>query len=142
MRMNRLVPVIASAIACGACSASADAPNPDSFPVSSFLAATTDSSLLRVELRTSPQPPPRGTIDAQLVITNVADGTPRDGLHLAIRPWMPAYNHGAIPPTVTAQGEGKYLVTNLDLFMPGRWELRTTISGPVSDHVTPAFDIQ
>jgi hypothetical protein len=25
--------------------------------------------------------------------------------------------------------------------MPGHWQLRTTISGPVTDSVAPAFDI-
>ena len=34
------------------------------------------------------------------------------------------------------------LVTELDVFMPGHWELRTALSGPMTDHVTPAFDIQ
>ena len=81
-------------------------------------------------------------IEAQLVVTRVADESPVDGLTLSIQPWMPAMNHGAIAPTVVAQGDGKYLVTELDLFMPGHWQLRTAFSGPMTDHVTPAFDIQ
>jgi hypothetical protein len=101
-----------------------------------------DSKALQVELRSSPQPPTRGSVDVQLVITNVADGKPQDGLDLHIQPWMPAMNHGAISPTVTPQGNGKYLVTRVDLFMAGRWELRTTFSGPVHDYVAPAFTIQ
>jgi hypothetical protein len=101
----------------------------------------TDSGTMRVEVRTSPQPPSRGGIDAELTITDASTGAPRDGLTLQIRPWMPAMNHGAIQATVTPEGDGKYLVTEVSLYMAGLWELRTTISGPVSDHVAPQFEI-
>ncbi|HEY5147625.1 MAG TPA: FixH family protein [Polyangiaceae bacterium] len=131
---------VALAIACGACSSAST--GPVSFPADAFSTSTTDSGTLHVELRTSPQPPARGTIEAQLVITKVADDSPVDGLTVAIQPWMPAMNHGAIAPTVMGLGDGKYLVTELDVFMPGHWELRTALSGAMTDHVTPAFDIQ
>ena len=134
------VKAVAVAIACAACSSGST--GPASFPADAFSTSTTDSGALRVELRTSPQPPARGTIEAQFVVTKMADGSPVDGLTLAVQPWMPAMNHGAIAPTVTPEGEGKYLVTELDVFMPGHWELRTAVSGPMTDHVTPAFDIQ
>jgi hypothetical protein len=55
---------------------------------------------------------------------------------------MPAMNHGAIAPTIEAQGDGTYLVTDLDIYMAGHWELRTSVSGPATDHVTPSFDIE
>ena len=37
-----------------------------------------------------------------------------------------------------------YDVTNVNLFMPGLWEIRTTIGGAraTSDHVAPQFDIR
>jgi hypothetical protein len=129
----------AAALALAACS-SGSAP-PPTFGQEAFLTTTGSADAVRVELRTSPQPPSRGTIAAQLVVTDAADGTPRDGLDIAIRPWMPAMNHGAIAPTVTPQGNGTYLVTDLDLYMPGHWQLRTNISGPVTDHVAPDFEI-
>lgn len=112
------------------------------FPASPLGTTMTDSGMLRVELWTSPQPPSRGGIDAQLRITDAKTGAPEDGLALKILPWMPVMNHGSIEPTITPQGEGKYLVTDVDLFMAGLWELRTTISGPRSDHVAPRFEIQ
>jgi hypothetical protein len=131
---------IATAIVSASCSSTSA--GPPSFPADPLLSSITDSGALRVELRTSPQPPARGTLAAQLVVTRVADGTTVDGLTLAIQPWMPAMNHGAITPTIEAQGDGKYLVTELDMFMPGHWELRTSVSGPATDHVTPSYDIQ
>jgi hypothetical protein len=45
-------------------------------------------------------------------------------------------------PTVVAQGGGIYLVTEVYLYMQGVWELRTTISGPMSDHAAPQLVIQ
>jgi YtkA-like len=111
------------------------------FPPAALSTVMTDSGTMRVEVRTSPQPPTRGGIDAELTITDVASGAPRDGLALQVRPWMPAMNHGAIMATVTPEGDGKYLVTEVDLFMAGLWELRTTISGSVTDHVAPQFQI-
>jgi hypothetical protein len=128
------------AVACAACSSGSTSP-PASFPPSPFLSTTSESGALQVELRTSPQPPAQGLIDAQLVVTRISDGTPGDGLTLAIQPWMPAMNHGSVPPSVTAQETGKYLVTNLDLYMAGRWQLRTNVSGVMTDHVTPDFSI-
>jgi hypothetical protein len=51
--------------------------------------------------------------------------------------------HGtSIAPTITPQTNGKYLLTNVDLFMAGLWQLRTTISGPMSDYAAPEFEIQ
>jgi hypothetical protein len=131
---------VALAVACAACSSGSTSP-PASFPASPFLSTTSDSGELQVELRTSPQPPAEGVIDAQLIVTRVAGGTPVEGLTLAIQPWMPVMNHGSLPPSVTAQGDGKYLVTNLDLYMAGRWQLRTNVSGVMTDHVTPDFSI-
>ncbi len=130
----------AALAACIGCS-SGSGPTAE-FPATAFSTTMTDSAALRVEVRTSPQPPTRGGIDAELTITDAASGAPRDGLALQIRPWMPAMNHGAIMATVTPQGSGKYLVTEVDFYMAGLWELRTTISGPVSDYVAPQFQIQ
>ncbi|HTB73210.1 MAG TPA: FixH family protein [Polyangiaceae bacterium] len=139
-RSNRAAAIGASCLAAAlGCSSGTGASA--EFPAAAFSTVMTDSGTMRVEVRTSPQPPVRGGIDAELTFTDVATGAPRDGLTLQIRPWMPAMNHGAIMATVTPEGSGKYLVTEVNLFMAGLWELRTTI-GPVSDHVAPQFQIQ
>jgi hypothetical protein len=31
--------------------------------------------------------------------------------------------------------------TNVYVYMPGRWELKTTFSGPMQDHAAPAFQV-
>jgi hypothetical protein len=122
---------------------SGSATEPAGFPVEPFMTLNGNSGALHVELRTSPQPPALGTNEAELTITNVADGKPRDGLTLQVVPWMPAMNHGtSVVPTVTAQRNGKYLVTELNLFMPGLWALRTTFSGPLHDDAAPSFSVR
>ena len=74
-----------------------------------------------------------------------AQGQPQDGLSLAVVPFMPAMKHGtSVVPTVTAAGQGRYVAANVVLFMPGTWELRTTITGAVgaaSDTLAPAFEV-
>jgi hypothetical protein len=103
---------------------------------------TTQSGALHLEVRTSPQPPERGTNAIELTVTNASDGKPRDDLTLAVKPWMPAMNHGSSAiPTVTPAGHGKYVVTEVYLFMPGHWELQTSISGAMTDYAAPAVDI-
>jgi hypothetical protein len=103
---------------------------------------TSKTGELSVEVRTSPQPPVRGTNLVELTVTSTVDGSPRPGLSIAMTPWMPAMNHGSSAiPTATPETGGKYLVMDVDLFMPGRWELRTSFSGPTKDYVAPAFDV-
>jgi hypothetical protein len=55
---------------------------------------------------------------------------------------MPAMGHGtSITPTATDMGSGVYAITDLSLFMPGEWELRTQFTGPVDDTAAPTFDV-
>jgi hypothetical protein len=130
----------AVAVVAGVACSSGTGPKAD-FPATPLSTTMTQSGKLRVEVRTSPQPPTQGGIDAEYIITDAASGEPRDGLTLQIRPWMPAFGHGAILATVTPEGGGKYLLTEINLFMAGLWELKTTISGPVSDYVAPQFEV-
>jgi hypothetical protein len=130
-----------AALLCAACSSAAPASGPASFPSSAYTTATSDSGALVVDVRTSPQPPSRGTDTIQLTVTQASDGSAVDGLTLSVQPWMPAMDHGTSTPTVTAQGGGVYLVTEVYLYMPGVWELRTSVSGPMTDHATPQLSI-
>jgi hypothetical protein len=50
--------------------------------------------------------------------------------------------HGAsVVPSVTESSPGTYVVDPCEFIMPGTWELKVAISGPVTDHVEPQFDI-
>ncbi len=113
-----------------------------SFPDMAYTTATSASGALRLELRTLPaQPPPRGLVTVEYTVRD-AEGRPRDDLEMKITPWMPAMGHGTRTSfSVEPQGEGRYVASRLGLFMPGRWELRTTIDSPVSDSATVILQI-
>lgn len=105
------------------------------------------SGALKVDVRTSPQPPTRGGQSAQLTITD-ATGAPVTGLSLSVLPWMPVMGHGtSVVPSSNETAAGVYTIDNLYLFMPGLWALRTTISPPTgqpsatSDYVEPRYEI-
>lgn len=113
-----------------------------SFPTEALATLSSDSAALHVEVRTAPeQPPSRGMSSVEYRITR-ADGTPVPGLSLTVLPWMPDMGHGAsIKPSIAEVGEGRYVISDVELFMPGKWELRTTIAGAAPDRATPAFQI-
>lgn len=138
MTAPRWLPVLLAG-AAAACSGGA-APAAG-FPADPYTTTASDSGALVVEVRTSPQPPARGTNAVELTVTRAADGAPVPGLAVGVQPWMPSMNHGTSTPTVTDQGDGRYLVTDVYFYMPGTWQLRTTFSGAVSDHAAPALSV-
>ncbi len=113
-----------------------------SFPSEPLSTVKSQGGALSVAVRTSPsQPPPRGTCSVELTVTD-AGGAPVDGLAVAVVPFMPSHGHGAsVKPTVTPRGGGRYELTNVSLFMPGSWELRTTFTGKVEDRAAPIIDV-
>ena len=112
------------------------------FPAEPLMVLKTDHGGLSFEVRTSPvQPPTRGLITVEIVATD-ADGSPVDGLDLTVQPWMPQMGHGAsTKPSIEAKGDGHYVVSRVACFMPGQWELRTSIAGAVKDSATVTFQI-
>jgi hypothetical protein len=137
------MPVLLVCAAACACSGAAVPPSADHFPADPFVTALTGSGDLRVEARGSPQPLARGTNDLLLTVADASTGEPRSDLAIAVEPWMPSMNHGSsIIPTVTSRGDGTYLVTQVDLFMPGHWELRLSLSGSMPDHALIAVDVR
>jgi YtkA-like len=121
-------------LAAGCSGASAPAP---ALPLS----VTSDSGSLLVEL-TATSEPTVGTNTIEMTVTGASDGQPRDGVSIAVVPWMPAMGHGTASATVTAEGGGKYRLTEVYLFMPGTWELEISFSGAVSDHADPTFQVR
>jgi len=113
------------------------------FSAQSLMSVTSSSGKLRMDVRTAPeQPPSRGVQAVELVITDAATGAPETGLLLDVLPWMPAMGHGApLKPTVMEDPGGVYVVDDVDFFMAGTWELRTTFSGSLADYAAPSFQI-
>jgi hypothetical protein len=132
-------------LACGfaGCSSGSES-SLTTFPTAPFQTLPSDSGSLTIELRLAPdQPPPRGQSSAELTVRDATSGALQNDLQIAVVPWMPAMGHGAsVVPTVTPKGNGQYLITNLYLFMPGTWQLRTTLVGEGTDSVTPEFSVK
>ena len=138
----RLAAALASTLVFVAGCSSAAPTGAASFSDTPLVTANSTSGALRVEVRSSPQPLARGTNDLQLTVMDASSGATLDDLTVSVQPWMPAMNHGSSTvPTVTRQGAGKYLVTEVNLFMPGHWELRMSLSGSSPDDVVVASDI-
>jgi hypothetical protein len=106
------------------------------------LSVASTSGLLRVDVRWSPAAPTVGLDASELTITDGA-GAPVGGLTLTVVPWMPAHGHGtSTMPTVSETSPGVYVATPISFYMPGEWELRTTIAGAIDDMVVPTLDLQ
>jgi hypothetical protein len=106
---------------------------------------TSESHAYRIEVYNAGSPTPvRGENRMLFVITSALSGAPAVGLDLDVVPWMPVMGHGTSTRPVVEAGDapGRYVVAEVNLFMPGLWELRTTITGQgTTDHAAPQFDI-
>jgi hypothetical protein len=106
------------------------------------LSVASTSGALTVAVRFSPEAPVVGLDAAELTVTD-ASSAPVAGLTVTVVPWMPAHGHGtSTTPVVSETSPGVYVATPIALPMPGEWELRTTLSGPLDDTVTPSLVLQ
>ncbi len=128
-------------ILLGACGSSPSVAQ--GFGTTPLVTVTSASGALQLDVFTNPQPPTDGNVEVRYVITDVGSAQPAEGLSLAVVPWMPAMGHGtSVVPVVSAAGAGVYNLTNVYLFMPGQWQLRTAISGGATDSAAPDLMVQ
>jgi len=90
-------------------------------------------------LSADPDPPDRGDNTWEVEVTD-ASGAPVLGLPLVVEPYMPEHGHGTSPKTFAATevGDGIYRFTDINLFMPGLWQLFVWIDDGRSDGGTDA----
>ena len=130
--------------ACSSSSAStSECSATTTFPASALSTVTSDGGKLHVSVHGAPSQPLSAGLDClELDVTDASTGATVDGLSITMTPWMPAMGHGASStPVVTALGDGRYVLTEVSLVMPGEWQLRTQFSGPVTDSVEPTFNV-
>jgi hypothetical protein len=139
--MGRWLAVATFALA--GCSVSATR-SPDDFPADPLDRVQSRGGAVIFEVRTAPtQPPSRGATSVEYRITDEHD-RPIDGLNVEVVAWMPEMAHGASArPQVVAEGDGRYVVDEVDLYMPGRWELRTSFfaGGAIDDDAVVSLQI-
>jgi hypothetical protein len=146
IRVRRSACGLAGLLCLVGCSSADSAAHPvgDAGP---FGTITSESGALRIAARTGPdQPPTRGLSTVELDIADAQSGEPKDGLELMVLPWMPAMGHGtAVKPKLEAVGGGRYLVSNVNMYMGGAWDLRiaiTTGDAEPADRATLHFQIR
>ena len=125
----------------GACTS--QAPEADQgFPETPLSVVQSATGAVELEVRTSPdQPPVRGSSRVELTLRD-ASGL-LSGVSIQAVPWMPAMGHGSpTEPTVSPLEEGKYLLSAVELYMPGRWELRLELGGSVTDSAIVGMDVR
>jgi hypothetical protein len=135
--------VVGAAFELGACT-SDDGPPPDlnDGPLVQVTESTSMSGAYQVAVLAHTSDLTRGNYDLEYIVTSTSDSTPVEGITMTIVPWMPAMGHGTpIVPAITSLGNGTYSLTNIDLFMAGLWQLRTTTTDP-ADQVEPALQIK
>jgi len=91
-------------------------------------------SQLIVSLVSDPAPPTKGDNVWTLTVTDL-DGNPMDGLSLDSQPFMPDHGHGT--PNQESQSDGstvgEYVLSPINLWMPGYWEVTIAITGDSID---------
>jgi hypothetical protein len=92
-----------------------------------------------------PAPPAKGLNKLTIDVTDDA-GQPIDGATIAVKSCMPLHGHcSTITPTITAGSQpGRYVIDQVELFMPGLWEIALTVtpSGGAADPVSVSFCIE
>jgi len=94
----------------------------------------------------SPAPPDKGNNDWLVELEATGSTTPVDGATMTVQEFMPDHGHGAPPPpplvTPTAD-PGRYTIENINLWMPGYWEVRIDVdSDSTTDRVIFPFCIE
>ena len=120
----------------------ASVPTPAPTPLQTLASATSESGALRVEVLSAAPRLKHGMQAVRLRVTQTSTGKPAEVSRVEIRPWMPAMGHGVDDaPTIRQVAPGEFEVSQLDLFMPGAWELRLTLVGKVEDHAVVALTL-
>lgn len=135
-----------AALAMVAACTSSDAPvDVNAGPLVQVAESTSNKGMYHVVVLAHDSALPRGNYDLEYIFTTTADDSPVDGLAMTIVPWMPAMGHGTpIVPTITAVGGGVYDLSDIDMFMAGLWQLRTTTTGSSddpSDEIEPSLQV-
>lgn len=104
-----------------------------------------DASVVEIQVvEASPAPPDKGDNSWLLEVRDATTSTGMAGVDLTIVPFMPDHGHGSpITPSVTpAEGEGRFQVDDINLWMPGLWEVRIDVTGSATDRVVVPICIE
>lgn len=147
MRVSSLVGLLAVSV-LGACGSEPTGPHDE--PVNCAAEPDADDFVLGMQkagvdgvlglefVSASPAPPARGDNDWVIrvhALDNGAPGTPADGADIVVTPFMPKHQHGTgveanVQPMSSA---GQYLLSPVNLWMPGMWEVTIDVTSDVGN---------
>jgi MYXO-CTERM domain-containing protein len=151
LRRRRGRALLVACLALGGCSGKGD-PNPSAAPAPTSMATDCSGDFdtfepgmtklakpgqISVELAEATPSPPvvRDDNTWRLKLTD-ADGEPVVGATLVATPYMPQHQHGTAEVVIEEQGDGAYVLSPIELIMPGVWEIPlsvTTADGALSE---------
>jgi len=117
-----------------------DASCSDGSPVDTYVAGlerTSDGgSYSVVMMDATPSPPDVGVNRFTLQIDGATG--------VVIKPWMPLHGHGSVPLTFDAiqEPDGIWVTPDIDLFMPGLWEIELLLTGTAEDAALYRFCLE
>ena len=79
------------------------------------------------------------------VEVHTTEGEPLTGAEVIAKPTMPDHEHGTYPPTTTGkdEGGGRYRLEEMNLFMPGVWQIEIRVNSEADDDtVVYRFDLE
>jgi hypothetical protein len=89
----------------------------------------------------SPPPPSPGNMTWTLKVVDASGQPVTDATMATPKTWMPQHMHSSTAqPSVQANGDGTFTVTNLYLYMPGVWQVTFDVqSGSTADSAVFTF---
>jgi hypothetical protein len=146
--MSRLP--LALVLFAGACDDGMNDPGPDDTPRGCAAETRADTYALGMAKQgmhaqvafvdASPAPPERGDNTWRVAISK--DGAPQDDVAIEVEPYMPDHMHGSsiaahVMPTDVA---GEYVITPVNMFMPGLWQVTLYLTLPDGTEDLVEFD--
>lgn len=137
MSTRTIVVVLLALFGCSQASSTTNG----TFSATPFETVESQSGMLEATVFSTTGGLTRGANTLEIHVTD-RNGHPIDGLSLSATPWMPSHAHGtSSSPIVDAIGGGDYVVREINLFMPGQWQLRVSVAGATPDALTPVLDV-
>ncbi len=99
---------------------------------------------LRVAIREATPAPPARDLNDWLIAVSDPDGSPPSDCTVAVGLFMPAHGHTSTTEPVIRPGDtpGQFHVDEMNLFMPGRWEITfDLVCGLLTDQVVFGVEI-
>lgn len=97
-------------------------------PYAAGLTQAGSKGILSFVLASADPAPPAVGLNNWTVAVLDASGTAQAATFVEVKPWMPYHGHGpSLVPTISAGPDGSYVVSNLDFFMVGVWQVTVSV---------------